>query len=303
MYFDHTSITAPNPEIFSIFGFGIRWYGLLIAIGISLAVMASLREGKKRGIDSDTIIDLILWGIPLSVLGTRVYFLLFNNFWGFMQNPFIIFRFRDGGLAIHGGIITAGTYAYFALKKRKIYLWPFLDIVAVGFFIGQIIGRFGNFMNQEAYGRIINAPTLDAQRAFLTNLHIPEFIVNGMFIRGNYHHPTFLYESLWNIAGLLIIILVLRRLKFILVGEIAAFYALWYSFGRFFIESLRTDSLMIGPLRTAQVISIITIVVVLTAVIMRRVKQKEMVYYTAFNLPKWQEETFGKMKKKTKKAS
>lgn len=292
MYFDHEAITPPSQVFLTIGTFDIYWYAVLIAIGISLAIFASIREGKKRGIDSELILDLVLVGVPLSILGTRLYFVLFNNFLWYLQNPSQIFAIRDGGLAIHGGIITAGIYAWWALKRKKMLLWPTLDIVAVGFFIGQIIGRFGNFLNQEAFGRVINAPTLDAQREFLTNLLIPEFIVNGMFIRGNYHHPTFLYEALWNIIGLCIVVFVLRRFKKVLVGEIAAFYAIWYSFGRFFIEGLRTDSLMIGPLRTAQVISLIAIIGVSILVIWRRKMKKEMIYYAEFDLEKWREKTF-----------
>ena len=299
MYFDHDSIIPPNPVFFG----PIQWYAVFIMTGITLAVLAAMREGKKRGISSELLLDLVLVGIPLSILGTRLYFVIFNDLRWYLQNPSRILAFRDGGLAIHGGIITAGLYAWWALKRKKIPLLPILDLVAVGFFIGQIVGRFGNFMNQEAHGPIINAPTLDAQREFLTSLFIPEFIVNGMFIRGNYHHPTFLYEALWNLIGLFIVIFILRRLSKILIGEIAAFYVFWYSFGRIFIEALRTDSLMIGPLRIAQVISIIAMVAVSILVVYRRKNQKEMIPYLAFNLQEYQnaKQQQHKKKKKNKK--
>ena len=294
MNFDHDSIIPPNPIFLELGGLRIHWYAIFILIGVALALAMSIREGKKKGISSELFLDLIVVGLPLCILGARVYYILFNLGW-YLQNPARMFTIGQG-LAIHGGIIVAILYAWWYLKRKKVPLLPILDIVAVGFFIGQMIGRFGNFMNQEAYGRMIDAVSLDAQREFLTGLFIPEFIVNGMFINGNYHHPTFLYEALWNLIGLLIAVFLLRRLSKLLVGEIAAFYAVWYSFGRIFIESLRTDSLMIGPLRTAQVISIIAIVAVLALVIYRRKNEKEMVYYSTFNL-----EELTKAKKKGKK--
>lgn len=295
MNFDHYSITAPDPVFLRLGGFSVHWYAILILTGVALALLMAIREGKKKGFDSELFIDLVAVGLPVCILGARLYYVLFNLGW-FLQNPGRILAIHEGGLAIHGGIIAAILYANWYLKRKKKPLLPILDIVAVGFFIGQMIGRFGNFMNQEAYGRAINAANLDAQREFLTGLFIPEFIVNGMFINGNYHHPTFLYEALWNLLGLLIAIFVLRRLSKLLVGEIAAFYAIWYSFGRIFIEALRTDSLMIGPLRVAQVISIATIVAVVGLVVVRRKNEKEMVPYSTFNL-----ENFNKAKKKSKK--
>jgi len=289
MNFDHYNITAPDPIFLRIGSLTIHWYAILILIGVACAIIYAVVEGKKRGIESELFIDLVSVGLPLSILGTRVYYVLFNLEW-FLQNPSRILAIHEGGLAVHGAIIVAGLYAWWALRKKDIPLWPILDIVAVGFFMGQITGRFGNFMNQEAHGHAINAPTLDAQREFLTSLFIPEFIVNGMFINGNYYHPTFLYEVIWNIVGLLIIIFVLRRLSKILVGEIAAFYAVWYSFGRIFIETLRTDSLMIGPLMTAQVISIGAIVVIAGIVIRRRKNETLLIPYSTFNLEQFQKE-------------
>jgi len=301
MDFDHFDIIPPDPVFLRIGDFDvIRWYGLLIMIGIGLAVAASIREGKKRGISSELLLDLISVGIPVSILGTRLYFVLFssNSLMWYLRNPVRIIAIWEGGLAIHGGIIAAGLYAWWYLKKKDIPVLPILDLTAVGFFIGQIVGRFGNFMNQEAHGRAINAETLDAQREVLTSLFIPEFIVNGMFINGNYYHPTFLYEALWNFAGLLIVVFVLRRTTKVLIGEIVAFYAVWYSFGRIFIESLRTDSLMLGSFRVAQVISIATIVAVVILVMYRRKNKKMLIPYSTFDLEVWQRE-----RKKSKKSN
>ena len=287
-YFDHDSITPLNPVIFELGPLTLRWYGLLIGIGMFLAVLAAIKFGKKQGFTAEFVTDVVIFGIPLSIIGARLYFVLFNLDY-FLRHPARIVTGFGAGLAIHGGIIVAGLFSWWYLKKRKVPLLPFLDIVSVGFFIGQIIGRFGNFFNQEAYGRVIAGANLDAQRSFLTNLFIPRFIVDGMFINGDYHHPTFLYEALWNLVGLLIAVFVLRKLKQVLVGEIAAFYALWYSFGRFFIEALRTDSLMIGPLMTAQVISIATIIAVGGFVIYRRKTKKFIVPFCEFNLTDFQE--------------
>ena len=308
MGYDHYSIIPPNPIIFRIGIFAVRWYAVLIFIGIILAIIASIREGEKRGISSELLIDLIFVGVPLSIIGTRLYFILFNNLGWYLRNPIrIIGIYPSGfagisGLAIHGGIIAAGLYTWWYLKKKDIPALPILDIVAVGFFIGQIVGRFGNFMNQEAHGPAINAESLDAQREFLTSLFIPEFIVNGMFINGNYYHPTFLYEALWNFIGLIIAVFVLRRLSKVLIGEIAAFYAIWYSFGRFFIESLRTDSLMLGSFQIAQVISVVAIVLVVILVIYRRKNEKLLIPYSVFNLQEFNRDR-KRSKRKPQKSS
>lgn len=157
------------------------------------------------------------------------------------------------------------------------------DIASVSFIIAQAIGRWGNFMNQEAHGGVVPGATLDAQREFLQSLFIPDFIVNNMYINEAYYHPTFLYESLWNMVGFLFIVFVLRKLPKLLVGEIAAFYAVWYSIGRYMVEGMRTDSLMLTEsIRMAQFISITTIVLVLILVIYRRLAKKNLITYQSF---------------------
>ena len=301
MDFDHFEIVAPDPVFLRIGNFTIQWYAIFILTGVILALLFAIWEGKKKKISSDLLIELVVWGgLPVSILGARLYFVLFNleSYW---QQPARIITEFGRGLAIHGGIIAALLFSWWYLKRKKVPLLPVLDLVAMGFFIGQILGRFGNFMNQEAHGPVINAVNLDAQREFLTALFIPEFIVNGMFINGNYHHPTFLYEALWNFVGLLIAAFILRRLPKILVGEIAAFYAIWYSFGRIFIESLRTDSLMLGPFRVAQVISIATIVAVVILVMYRRKNKKMLIPYGLFDLEAFSREQLrGKKKAQSK---
>jgi len=275
---DHFQIEPLNPIFFRLGTLTVHWYGFLILIGIGLGIVLASREGIKKGFDKDLFWDLATFGVPVAILGTRIYYVLFNLDF-YLRHPGRIFAVWEGGLAIHGGVIAAGLFGWWCLRKKKLPFFPIFDIVAMSFFVGQIIGRFGNFMNQEAYGRVIYGGSLDVQRSFLESLFIPDFIVDNMFINGNYHHPTFLYEALWNLVGLLLVIFVLLKSTKILLGEIAAFYAVWYSVGRFFIEALRTDSLMIGPLMQAQVISIVTVVVVLFVVASRRMKQVNMVTY------------------------
>jgi phosphatidylglycerol---prolipoprotein diacylglyceryl transferase len=169
----------------------------------------------------------------------------------------------NGGIAIHGALIGAVLTAYFFTKKRNISFWKLADIAAPSIILGQAIGRWGNFMNQEAHGG-------EVTRVFLENLHLPEFIINQMYINGAYYHPTFLYESVWDFLGFLVLIL-LRRVN-LGRGEMFLTYIIWYSAGRFFIEGLRTDSLMIGDMRMAQLISVALIVFAVVAWIYRRMK-------------------------------
>jgi len=294
----------PINNIFLDFGI-ITWYkySLMILIGIALAVFLGLREGKKLGVKGADIIDGILIIVPLSIVGTRLWYVIFefgNRYLptfqnqGFVQGLIDVVNISDGGLAIHGGFITAFIAAYFFTKKKGINVFTAFDIMVPGFLIAQASGRWGNFFNQEAHGGVIGGVddvtgaanlTLDAQREFLDKtLHLPKFISDNMLIkaehvsegtwvpdispgaevgdliRAAYYHPTFFYESMWNIIGF-IIVLLLRRTKWVRNGEFLAFYLIWYSIGRFFIEAMRTDSLYVlnTGIRTAQLISILMI--------------------------------------------
>jgi len=278
-------IFNPIDNIFLDLGF-ITWYkySVMIMSGIIVAVILGIIEGKKIGIKSETILDGVLIVVPLSIVGTRLWYVIFeweNYAWDIMK----IINITDGGLAIHGGFITAFISVYFYTKWKKISILGAFDLVAPGFLVAQAMGRWGNFFNQEAHGGVIGGTlngqelfTLDQQRAFLTDtLHLPNFITNNMYLYGpdglNYYHPTFLYESIWNIVGF-IIMLILRRTKLIRQGDLLVFYLIWYSTGRFFIEAMRTDSLYIGNtgLRTAQIISLAMIVGgVAFAVLIRKV--------------------------------
>ena len=189
----------------------------------------------------------MLWAIPIAILSARVYYVIFE--WDYYaQNPGQIIAIWKGGLAIHGALIGSVITAYVFTKKRNVSFWQVADIAAPSMILGQAIGRWGNFMNQEAHGG-------EVTRAFLENLYLPECIINQMYINGVYYHPTFLYESLWNILGF-ILLLVLRRVN-LRRGEIFLTYVIWYSIGRFFVEGLRTDSLMLTEsIRMAQMISV-----------------------------------------------
>ena len=281
---DHSAIEPLNRVFLQLGPITIYWYAVFIMSGVALGLYLAIREGKRMGIKPDFFYDLVTYGLPISIIGARIYYVLFS--WDYYSaHPEDIIKIWQGGIAIHGAIIASFIFGYFFCKKRNILLWLITDIAAVSFLIAQAIGRWGNFMNQEAHGDIVPGATLDAQREFLQSLFIPDFIVNNMYIDGAYYHPTFLYESLWNFLGFLIAIFVLRKLSQILVGEIAAFYAIWYSLGRYFVEGMRTDSLMLTEtIRMAQFISIATIVVVAIVVVYRRLAKKNMITYRSFYL-------------------
>lgn len=224
---------------FTIGPLTIRWYGILIVSGIIMAVFTSWRLAQRQGISFDSLLDLALAAVPLGVIGARLYYVIFN--WSYYSaHPSLIPAIWHGGMAIHGSIL-AGALAVFLMSRRQgipFRLWG--DIITPGLILAQSIGRWGNFFNQEAYGYETTLPW-------------------AMYIDGAYRHPTFLYESLWDALGFcLLLALSLRRPRRLQpTGDIAACYLIYYSCGRFCIEHFRTDSLMLGPLQMAQVISII----------------------------------------------
>lgn len=264
------NLLAINPVAFSLGSIEIRWYGILIALGIVLAFIVVQREMVKRGLHSDFLTDLLIWAVPISIISARIYYVIFS--WDYYkENPGQIIQIWEGGIAIHGALIGAFITTYVYTKRRGISFWKTVDIAAAGLLIGQLIGRWGNFMNQEAHGGPVS-------EKFLETTIIPDWIMNQMTIEGVTYHPTFLYESLWNLVGLIIIIL-LRRVN-LKRGEMFLFYLVWYSVGRFFIEGIRTDSLyVIGELRAAQLVSVMAIVTAAVIFIIRRYIQKVDVNY------------------------
>ena len=233
----------------------IYWYSITMLLGIGLGALITFFEVKRLKVDKEYFFNMIFYTIIFAFIGARLYYVLFNLDY-YLNNLNEIPAVWNGGLAIHGGIIGGLlTIIIYSLKYKKGLndIFKYLDITSLGIITGQIIGRWGNFFNQEAHGGVTSIN-------FLKSLYIPDFIIKGMTINGIVYHPTFLYESCLNIIGL-IILLIVRKHKKIKNGMLLSIYLVWYSIVRFFIESMRTDSLMLGNLKMAQVISIILIIV------------------------------------------
>ena len=268
---------------FTLFGIDIKWYGLMIAAGLMLALIYCFRKMKSVGIEDGRATDVVFFGFLGGIVGARLYYVIME--WDQFRGDWkAIVSVRDGGLAIYGGIIGAVLVGMLVAKIRKVKLLPLLDLVGMGFLIGQAVGRWGNFFNHEAFGsntdlpwgmtspRIQYALELSADKLYDTSGIIVD---TSMPV-----HPCFLYESLWCIIGFVILHFYFKHRKF--DGEIFFMYAGWYGLGRFFIEGLRTDSLMVGHMRISQVValfSVIAAVVVILAVRARIKHDGEYVFY------------------------
>lgn len=228
----------------------IKWYSIIMTLSIFLAYFIILKEIKKKGMNTDEFVDMAFYGILIGILGARLYYVLFNLDY-YLANIKEIPMIWHGGIAIHGALISTLIFLIFYTKKKNINMKVLLDIIVVGLIIAQATGRWGNFFNQEAYGREVG-------KAFLENMHLPVFIINGMLINKKYYEPTFLYESILSLIGFIILI-VLRR-KNIKTGILTSTYLIWYGISRLIIEGLRSDSLMLGDIKVAQLVSIIGII-------------------------------------------
>ncbi|MST86625.1 prolipoprotein diacylglyceryl transferase [Lactobacillus porci] len=261
---------ALNPIAFSFGPFHVRWYGIIIATGILLATFMAIREGQRRQIMSDDFIDLLLWGVPLGFIGARLYYVIFE--WGyFSQHPSEIIAIWNGGIAVYGGLIAGAIVLLIFCFRRMLPPFLVLDIVAPGVMAAQVLGRWGNFMNQEVHGA-------QCTLAYLQNQHLPQFIIDQMYINGHYYKPTFLYESFFNLIGLVIILALRHRKHLFKQGEVFMFYVAWYAVVRFFVEGMRTDSLYaFGTIRVSQALSVVLLLADLALFVYRRVKVK----------PKW----------------
>lgn len=229
-----------NPVAFSLGPITVRWYGIILGSAALIGLWLAVTEGKRFKISPDFFMDLLLIGVPSAIIGARIYYVAFK--WdAYKNNPLEIFQIWHGGIAIYGALIGALIAGFLYFRRKGYNFWRMVDICAPSLIAGQMIGRWGNYVNQEAHGGPVS-------EAFLRNtLHLPNWIVDQMYIEGQYYHPTFLYESLWNLVGLLLL-LWLRRRPFMRAGELFFSYFIWYSIGRFFIEGLRTDSLAFtGP--------------------------------------------------------
>ena len=210
------------------------------------------------------ISDLIFYTLIIGILGARVYYCVFNLDY-YLANPSEILKIYNGGLAIHGGVIAGLIFVYLYTKKKNVSFIKILDIVAPAVIIAQSFGRWGNFFNQEAHGGITTYQNLK-------NMHIPEFIINGMHIEDKYYYPTFFFESIWCLIGF-IILMIARKNKNLRKGFQIGFYFIWYGIGRFFIETLRTDSLMFFGLKIAQIVSLIGIIIGIIIIVTNRNKK------------------------------
>lgn len=253
-----------NRVAFNIFGFNVYYYSLCILLGVILAYILITREGKKQGLPKEFISDLIFYTLIIGILGARVYYCVFNLDY-YLANPSEILKIYNGGLAIHGGVIAGFIFVYFYTKKKNVSFIKILDIVAPAVIIAQSFGRWGNFFNQEAHGGITTYQNLK-------NMHIPEFIINGMHIEGKYYYPTFFFESIWCLIGFMIL-MIARRNKNLRKGFQIGFYFIWYGMGRFFIEAFRTDSLMFFGLKIAQIVSLIGIIIGIIIIVTNRNKK------------------------------
>ena len=241
-----------NPILVDIGPFHIYWYSFILFMAFFIGGYLAIREGKKWDIPDDFMINLFFYIIIFSLLGARLYYVLFNLDY-YKVNPAEIFMVWQGGLAIHGGLIAALVVTFIYSKKYNVKTLRLLDILVVSLILGQAIGRWGNFMNGEAHGAVT---TLE----HLKNLHIPDFIINGMYIDGKYYTPTFLYESIACFIGFIVLYFV-RRYKYIKMGQTTSIYLIWYGIERFFVEAMRTDSLMLYNFKVAQIISIIMVII------------------------------------------
>ncbi|AXI09992.1 prolipoprotein diacylglyceryl transferase [Oceanobacillus zhaokaii] len=256
---------APIDRVFLEIGpLTIYWYGVIIAAGAALGLWLAMKEADRLRLNKELLIDFIVFAVPIAIIFARIYYVIFEweryangPWWG-------VFAIWEGGIAIHGAVIGGVLTAIVFARVRKISFWQLADIVAPSLILGQAIGRWGNFMNQEAHGGPISE---DSIATFYQVL--PDFIMNQMTIDGVTYHPTFLYESTWNIL-VFVLLLLLRRMN-VLRGEIFLSYIIFYSIGRYFIEGMRTDSLyVIGELRTAQLLSIVLIIIGIILIIYRR---------------------------------
>ncbi len=272
--------------------FQIYWYGFLIAVGIILAMIYGFKKMKKAGVDPDRATDAVIGGFFGAIIGARLYYIIFSD-----STPITkFFDFRDGGLAIYGGLIGAILVGGIITKMNKLRLTTMLDITAPCFLIGQAIGRWGNFFNQEAFGTNTTLPW--GMMSNTTANYISSHITDGSVDPLKPIHPCFLYESLWCLLGFIILHAYFKHRKF--DGEVFLCYTAWYGLGRFFIEGLRTDSLYIGSLRVSQLLAAACFAVSVIAIIVVRVriaKNKDYVFFKDTELSRVQLEQYESMKK------
>lgn len=264
-----------NRVAFELFGLPIYWYAIIIVSGVIIAMWLSTREAVRVGLKPDDVTDFMLIGLPVSIIGARLYYILFDLQY-YIDDPSQIFNIRSGGIAIYGALIAGGIWLYFFCQRNFISPWTFLDIAAPSVLLAQGIGRWGNFMNHEAFGA-------EVSRSFLESLYIPKFIIDNMYIDEAYRQPTFLYESVWNVIGFIVLIFLRKKTGLLKEGEVFLSYLIWYGFGRFFIEGMRTDSLyLFGDIRVSQALSALLFFGSIGLLIWRRKNQTLKDYNRSF---------------------
>lgn len=240
--------TSPGPVLFNLGPLTIRWYGVLIASAVIIGTLLAQKLAEKRDVDPDFMGDLVIWLVIGAIPGARLYYVLFAWSDRFQYQPWYkVFFIWEGGIAIHGAIIGGAIAAIFFAKRNRLSVWKLADLVMPSLILGQAIGRWGNFFNSEAFG----TPTDLPWKLFIPIDQRPPATSNEA-----YYHPTFLYESVWNLLIFSLLAYVFNRFPKAKTGTIVMIYLITYSAGRFWIEGLRTDSLMLGPLRVAQLISL-----------------------------------------------
>ena len=260
---NYTSISFPtlglevNPgRSIALGNFNIYYYGLVIALGLMLAVLYACKRGKEFGLKEDDILDGVLWVTPFAIVCARAYYVAFS--WeAYADNPISVFYIWEGGIAIYGGVLGAITGMAVLCKIKKLPLTTVLDLILTAFLIGQSIGRWGNFFNREAFGAATDAFSRMG-------------LYNQVTESWEYYHPTFLYESLWNAAGFVLLHFLSKKRKY--DGQVALGYAAWYGLGRSIIEGLRVDSLWWGPFRVSQVLAAVTCLAAVSILIYQNFK-------------------------------
>ena len=264
-----------DPVAFQLGPIEVHWYGIIIAAGILLGYFIAQEGAKRAGLHKDALIDIIFWSAIFGFIAARIYFVIFQ--WPYYAaNPAEIPMIWHGGIAIHGGLIGGFITGVIICKRNNHNPLQVGDIIAPSIILAQGIGRWGNFMNHEAHGGPV-------AKSVLENMHIPDFIINNMYIDGQYYQPTFLYESIWDVLGFALLLFLRKHLR---IGETFFTYLIWYSIGRFFVEGLRTDSLMLtSNIRVAQLVSILLIIIGIAMIIYRRMKYQPPKYKDVKALP------------------
>ncbi|PCF53671.1 prolipoprotein diacylglyceryl transferase [Staphylococcus delphini] len=272
-----------DPVAFSLGGLEVKWYGIIIASAILIGYWIAQKSAQSVGFREDDLVNILLVCVFVAIISARLYFVLFQLDY-YIQNPIEIPMIWHGGIAIHGGLIGAFAMGIYYCYRKNWHPFQLGDVVAPSIILAQGIGRWGNFMNHEAHGGPVS-------RSFLESLHLPQFIIENMQINGIYYQPTFLYESIWDVIGFIILITIRRHLK---IGETFFIYIIWYSIGRFYIEGLRTDSLMLTEtIRIAQAVSIVCIIIGIIFIVWRRLK-KDVPLYRDVNVLNWPFDKKGK---------